>query len=208
MPELEKEQDERKGLTRVLQNDERRRSLVQATYQLIAEKGFEHLRTRDIAARAGVNIATLHYHFATKEDLIDGVVEYLLLMFRTPPASVPSSEDTTPWGQIQSMFMALQYRLETTPELFVVLSEFVLHSLHSPSIHPALGKLDAAWYGYLKWLIAEGVNLGQFRSDLDPERIATEVIIIIKGTIFHRMSSMHGLDFNGVRIDIGRLLFP
>src|SRR2546430_7157743 len=49
--------------------DERRRSLVLAAYDLIAEKGFEDLRTRDVAARAGVNIATLHYYFASKEDL-------------------------------------------------------------------------------------------------------------------------------------------
>ena len=58
--------------------DERRRSLVQAAFQLIAQGGFEQLRTRDIAARAGVNIATLHDYFARKEDIIQSVVEYLL----------------------------------------------------------------------------------------------------------------------------------
>src|SRR5882672_3117237 len=60
--------------------DERRRSLVLAAYELIADKGFEELRTRDVAARAGVNIATLHYYFGSKEDLIEGVVEYLLTL--------------------------------------------------------------------------------------------------------------------------------
>jgi AcrR family transcriptional regulator len=49
--------------------DERRRSLVLAAYHLIAEGGLERLRTRDIAARAGMNIATLHYYFPGKEDV-------------------------------------------------------------------------------------------------------------------------------------------
>src|SRR5947208_9570069 len=33
-------------------------------------------RTRDVAAKVGVNIATLHYYFPTKEKLIRGVVGY------------------------------------------------------------------------------------------------------------------------------------
>src|SRR6266567_243915 len=66
------------GRARTTHGDERRRSLVLAAYDLIAEKGFEELRTRDVAMRTGVNIATLHYYFASKEDLIEGVVDYLL----------------------------------------------------------------------------------------------------------------------------------
>jgi len=73
MSEVHTEQDEQRDRTRTAHRDERRRSLVLAAYQLIAEKGFEQLRTRDVAARAGVNIATLHYYFASKEDLIPGV---------------------------------------------------------------------------------------------------------------------------------------
>src|SRR6185437_3442673 len=39
-----------------------RRELVLAAFNLIAEKGFEGLRTRDVAQRADLNIATLHYY--------------------------------------------------------------------------------------------------------------------------------------------------
>src|ERR1700694_4821346 len=91
--------------TRTTHADERRRSLLLAAYELIAEKGFEQLRTRDIAARAGVNIATLHYYFASKEDLIPGVVDHLLHEFSTVPAPILKMEDTTPFGQIRAMFL-------------------------------------------------------------------------------------------------------
>ena len=63
--------------------EQRRQDLVLAAFELLAEKGFEGLRTRDVAARAGVNIATLHYYFPTKEALIGGVVEHVMTRFRS-----------------------------------------------------------------------------------------------------------------------------
>src|SRR5205823_12230072 len=56
--------------------EDRRRALVLAAFGQIAERGFEGLRTREVAAEAGVNIATLHYYFPTKEALIRGVVAH------------------------------------------------------------------------------------------------------------------------------------
>ena len=62
-----------------------RRALVRAAYDLIAEDGLEGLRTRKVADRAKVNVATLHYYFKSKEDLIRGVVgllrEQLIFLF-------------------------------------------------------------------------------------------------------------------------------
>src|SRR5438132_13994661 len=73
---------------------ERQEALVQAAYELLAERGFEGLRTRDIAAKVGVNIATLHYYYPTKEKLIRGVVGYAMGRFRTTlqPAGSPGEQ--------------------------------------------------------------------------------------------------------------------
>src|SRR5919199_526155 len=66
---------------------ERRRALVTAAFQRIAAEGFEGLRTRDVAADVGVNIATLHYYFPTKEALIRGVIGQAMQRFQaTMPA--------------------------------------------------------------------------------------------------------------------------
>src|SRR6266446_2719430 len=100
--------------------DERRRSLVLAAYDLIAEKCFEDLRTRDVAARAGVNIATLHYYFASKEDLIDGVVDYLLDLFSSEASRDLQLDFSTPLGHLRAMFRNTVYRMRTMPKMFIV----------------------------------------------------------------------------------------
>src|SRR2546421_11887604 len=89
---------------RTTHGGERRRSLVLAAYDLIAEEGFEGLRTRDVAMRAGVNIATLHYYFASKEDLIDGGVDYLLDLFISQASGDRELDVCTPLGRLQAMF--------------------------------------------------------------------------------------------------------
>ena len=62
--------------------DDRRAAIASAARALIVEKGVEGLRTRDIAERVGINVATLHYHVPTKEALIELVAESLQLFFR------------------------------------------------------------------------------------------------------------------------------
>ena len=184
------------------QGDERRWSLVQAAYKLIAEGGFERLRTRDVAARVGVNIATLHYYFPHKEDLIRGVVEYLLQQFMT--AYLPGSpfEMKTPLEQIRGELAEMQYLLQEKPDMFIVLDELVLRSLHDPAIGHMIEWLDEGWHSYLEQVIRHGIEQGQFRADLDPGSAATWLILLTKGTTLHYMTNPGAIDFDRIRADV------
>src|SRR5438093_979968 len=62
---------------------ERQEELVAAAYGLVATRGFEGLRTRDVAGAVGLNVATLHYYYPTKEALIRGVVGHAMGRFRS-----------------------------------------------------------------------------------------------------------------------------
>lgn len=51
--------------------EETRQRILVASDQLFGELGFDVTTTRDIAARSGINKALIHYHFGTKEDLLE-----------------------------------------------------------------------------------------------------------------------------------------
>src|SRR5919201_2737422 len=72
---------------------DRRLALVAAAYRRIATDGFEGLRTRDVARAVGVNIATLHYYFPTKEDLIRSVIGHAMSRFQTTLAAAGTAAD-------------------------------------------------------------------------------------------------------------------
>ncbi|WP_165423021.1 TetR/AcrR family transcriptional regulator [Ktedonosporobacter rubrisoli] len=186
--------------------DERKRSLVLAAYQLIAERGFEELRTREVAKRAGVNIATLHYYFARKEDLIAEVVAYLLALFRSMGVEEGEMEDATPLEHLRLMFLSLQKSTQESPEMFVVLAELVLRSLRDHSIQSALLQMDDEWRKYLRWVIGMGIGQGEFRQGLDVEKTVDEIIVILKGATYHQIATRREVDFLGFLEDVKRIL--
>jgi AcrR family transcriptional regulator len=67
---------EKKGVGRPRDGnpEETRREILRAAGEAFAAAGFVGATTRAVAASAGVNVATLHYHFGSKEGLYRAVL--------------------------------------------------------------------------------------------------------------------------------------
>jgi AcrR family transcriptional regulator len=52
-----------------------KKQIINAAGELVAEHGFSNVSTRAVAARAGANIGSIHYHFGSKDGLFEAVVE-------------------------------------------------------------------------------------------------------------------------------------
>ena len=102
---------------------DRRTELVAAAYHEIAQVGFEGLRTREVAAAADVNVATLHYYFPSKETLIRGVLAFAMERFRSTLRSSGSAAD-----QLRSHFAGIRRLVREEPELFTVMGELAMRS--------------------------------------------------------------------------------
>jgi len=50
-----------------------KQKVLDAAEQLFADDGFAQTSIRTIVSQAGVNIAAVHYHFGSKEDLLRAV---------------------------------------------------------------------------------------------------------------------------------------
>ncbi len=57
--------------------EETRARILDAATRLFAERGFDGVRTRDLASASGANVATVAYHFGDKRGLYDAVVDQL-----------------------------------------------------------------------------------------------------------------------------------
>src|SRR5215471_17137196 len=112
---------------------DRRQSLVDAARTLIAERGFEGLRTREVAERVGLNHATLHHYFATKEALIEAVVRDLVTHLATYRAAQASGE-LPARDALRTYLLAAREGVVSDPAPFIALGEFFLRAGRHPKL--------------------------------------------------------------------------
>jgi AcrR family transcriptional regulator len=185
--------------------ESQQQALVRAAYELIAEKGFEGLRTRDVAERAGVNIATLHYYFHSKEDLIRSVGDYLTREFRTVHAPGMETETLNPLELLQREFADARYQVHEAPQMYIVLFELLMRSLRDPAIKSVF-ELGAHWEEHIESYIAAGVRSGQFRQDLDISATAWMLVGSVVGYILQAALNPQEYPAERVAEQIERLL--
>ena len=155
----------------------RKDALVAAAYKVLATRGFEGLRTREVAAMVGVNIETLHYYFPHKEDLIRGVVGYAMGRFRGTLGGAGSAED-----QLRAHFRGLRVLSRDEPELFAVMAELAIRGVRDSTLRRIVGGTDDAWRAMLRALLRRAQDEGALRPDLDPEGMAAVIVATLKGT--------------------------
>jgi AcrR family transcriptional regulator len=156
-----------------LSGDARQRELVMAAYDLLAKRGFEGLRTRDVADRVGINVATLHYHFPSKEDLIRAVLEFHPEIYAADPAPLLDEPKDEVLRALRQEFENSRYWKRERPEILTVTREFALRSLRDPVLRDVIGRNNAKWHASVEQILARGVASGVFRSDLDVSACAT-----------------------------------
>src|SRR5438128_3154049 len=162
----------------------REQALVQAAFNQIAEHGFEGLRTREVATEVGVNIATLHYYFPTKEALIRGVVEHAMGRFRSTLVSHGSERI-----ELRDHLRAVRKLLRDEPRLGAVMAELALRSARDESIAAILNETYAAWHKTMRGLLRQGVKQGRLRPDLDSEGVAALVVATLTAMTLPTMAA-------------------
>lgn len=151
--------------------DERRCAIASAARSLIVEKGLEGLRTRDIAARVGINIATLHYHVPSKEALVALVADSIRRDFRAQ-ALRHSRDDKTGLEQLHLEFDDFRETMRDTPELISILTELGERARRDETVAAIVTPLTQFWRGQIADIFRLGIADGSFRPDLDPEAAA------------------------------------
>ncbi len=121
---------------------ETRLRLVEAAIGEFADKGFGGATTRGIASRAGVVLASLPYHFKTKDALWRAAADHLFGLFR---------------DQFVRRIEGLE-GVDPLTRLRLLLRDFVLFSASHPELHRFLLQDGSEKTERLDWLVAEHVR--------------------------------------------------
>ena len=159
---------------------DRKSELVEIAYRLIAQNGLEGFRIRQVAAEAGIDNGTLHYHFPTKEALILGVVDHLMEDLKNNRAVWKDAEQTA-LDELRMEFEDIRLRLRHTPEQFIVLSDLAVRSWRDPVVAKIFRKLDDGWHAHLVAMLERGIRQGIFRNNLNVPLCARAMMVALRG---------------------------
>jgi AcrR family transcriptional regulator len=154
----------------------RRDALVQAAYEEIAENGFEGLRTREVAGAVGVNVATLHYYFPSKEDLIKAVVGHAMSRFQSTLAA-----EGTAIERLRRHFSGLRRLAREEPELFATMAELMLRASRDGALASIIDKTTGFWHRTLEGLLRAAREDGDLPKTIDPDGMAAVIVATLKG---------------------------
>ena len=73
--------------------------VVRAAVDLLDETGVVDLAMGDVATRAGVSLRTVYRNFASRDDLLDGVVTWINEQFEARAGPPPSTASRWSWGR-------------------------------------------------------------------------------------------------------------
>ncbi len=99
-----------------------------AAIAVIAKEGVQGATTRRIAAQAGINLGSLHYHFNGKDAMLLNVLSHLIETSRAALAEY-FCEPETLHDRIEHLLMFIRGAVERAPEEQIALFNLTLYAL-------------------------------------------------------------------------------
>ena len=134
-----------------------RQALIDAAQRLFATRGLS-VTLDDIAAEAGVNVATAYRHFANKHELASAFLRQKIEQALTITEQAAAAED--PWQGLTDFL---------TRMLELLVANRDLHDVFSPGFADEwLERLDERIEPVIRGLIERGQLAGKVRNDIEP----------------------------------------
>jgi len=158
--------------------EERRNEILDAADELFAQKGFDGTSTNDILEKVGIARGTLYYHFKSKEDIMDALIERYSGRLVGAAQEIATDKSIPVVERIIRVIMALNISDGSSQE--------IMEHIHKPQnalMHQKIQKvLINGVTPILADIIREGIAQGLFNTPFPYE--CMEMVMIYANTIF------------------------
>lgn len=161
--------------------EERRNEILDVAERLFCAKGFDNTSTNDILEEIGIARGTLYYHFKSKEDILDAMIERLTNQMLERAAVIALDESIPVLQRLTRTMLSLNVDNE--------LGDLVMEQVHRPQNALMHQKLENMLLGRVNKLITkiaeDGIKQGIMHTDYPAE--AVEMIMTYSYTAFDSM---------------------
>jgi AcrR family transcriptional regulator len=167
---------------------ERKEQLIRATVELMREEGVQNLNLRAIADRAGASLATVHYCFDGKDDLLTHAVEYWLRrMVELPDLDDAAMAFGLP-AVAQRIAGAFWSALEDNPDDVLAQIELVTWSVRQAPKKPVARRIYRSYETTLGGIFNRALSTSGQSSTWEPGDLARAWLVLVDGASLQYMA--------------------
>lgn len=157
----------------------RREEIVQATLQVIGEKGVHALTITEIAGRAGMSDANIYRHFKGKQEILGALGDFIGEAVMGKAAGIAAGKGTA-LEKLSIIFRSHIALIAAHPGLPRFIFSEEIH-LGDPQLAKTIAGKMAGYIETLSNVIAAGIKTGELRS-LSPRETAITLLGMIQFT--------------------------
>ena len=151
---------------------DKKEHIINHAVELFAEKGFEGTSIRDLAAKAGVNVAMVNYYFGSKEKLFENMVELKASYTRGMLDEIAKSDSYTDIQKVELIIDSYIGKIFSNRKFHRVLHQEMMLSKRE-GMQQSIVDILFPNSLIIKGVIDAGIKKGSFRKVDSPLVIAT-----------------------------------
>jgi AcrR family transcriptional regulator len=156
--------------------------ILEAACELIAEDGIDEVRIARVAQRAGASTSLVHHYFSTREELLE---QALVHSFEQAGDERFGEDASTGSGTaVEGLAAAIRESLPYPggqQREWVLWVELWLRAVRDPDLRPVAARMYERYCAWMSDVVAAGVESGEFRADVDVERVVSLAIALLDG---------------------------
>lgn len=162
----------------VKEAQERKNEILDVAGRLFAQKGYDSTSTNDILEEIGIARGTLYYHFKSKEDILDAMIDRMMGQMLMQAKAVAGQNEVPVQRRLTMIIQALQIRGGPGDEIMEQIHKPQNALMHQKIQNRLLTELNPLLTG----LIEEGIAQGICQTDY-PEEVV-EMTLLYANTVF------------------------
>ncbi|MED3573808.1 TetR/AcrR family transcriptional regulator [Cytobacillus praedii] len=184
--------------------EERRNEILDVADVLFVQKGFDGTSTNDILEKVGIARGTLYYHFKSKEDIMDALIDRYSNCLLGAAQEIAANKSIPVVERMVSVVLSMNVSGESSKEM--------MEHIHKPQnalMHQKIQKIIINGVTpILAGIIQEGIEQGLFNTPYPYE--CMEMLVIYANSVFdddlvkmtneERASRVQAFIFNGERL--------
>ena len=166
-----------------------KRKIFETSMKLFAEKGYDATSIEEITATVGVAKGTLYYHFSSKEEIFNFLVEEGIKLLQNS-IDIKTSKLTNYIDKIKAIVLIeIKIVLKYEDIITILLSQFYGKEARNQKcqkhIYEYISKIEE--------IVKEGIEQGQIKKG-DPKAIASEIYGLICSSLVYKLRNQENFD--------------